>query len=552
MNDGLKKIERTLIILFLILAFVAIIGVIILIKSSHKQGDTADSGPSSEEATDGYDWEQGLSDSTLWLPENCDLYTQIPDFTIQDEDGNSHSIREFEGKPTIVIFWASWCSDCGEEMPNLNDYIREAENYGDVQFILVDKLDGEKETKDSALQYLEAQGITIGTYYDEGLVAYDTLGMHNIPTSFFLDSDGIIRTWCPKQITETAVFEAYLQNLLKGSDNATLEFLQDCMMDDKGGIHSTYDEKAENADASDILSESQGAMLEYAYEANNQALFNQTLAYIDTTLLSAKGLTAWTNSNGNPSAVNALIDDFRIYRSLYNANEKWSGYDSDLAKYESAIKTYGINDISTADNFNYVDFYDTDSKEYAKRFTLCYADLAAMKILSGKDVSLQTAYDNAVKIVTEGQISESFPLYYSYYDYDKKEYNDVELNSAEAMVTLLHLSEAGMLPESSLNWIRTQMENSGVKARYHVNGKVVEGYNYDSTAVYAIIAMIANNEGDTALRSQALKKMEKMRINDTRLCYNGAFGNTDGTGISSFDQIMPLLAYQKIENEIDE
>jgi hypothetical protein len=79
-----------------------------------------------------------------------------------------------------------------------------------------------------------------------------------------------------------------------------------------------------------------------------------------------------------------------------------------------------------------------------------------------------------------------------------------------------------------------------------VNGKVAEGYGYDSTAVYAIIAMIGVEEEDIVLVNQAVQKMEKLRIDDTSLSYNGAFGMEDGTEIRSFDQVMPLLAYMRI------
>ncbi len=90
------------------------------------------------------------------------------------------------------------------------------------------------------------------------------------------------------------------------------------------------------------------------------------------------------------------------------------------------------------------------------------------------------------------------------------------------------------------------MKQSGVKARYTIKGKVVEGYNYDSTAVYALIAMIGVEVGDSDLINQAIRKMEKMRIDDVNYSYNGAFGMEDGSGITSFDQVIPLLAYMKI------
>jgi uncharacterized membrane protein len=171
-----------------------------------------------------------------------------------------------------------------------------------------------------------------------------------------------------------------------------------------------------------------------------------------------------------------------------------------------------------------------------------------MSMLAAKEADMQEPYDKAVKVVTEGRISEEFPLYYSWYNYRTKEYEKDDLNAAEAMMTLLHLAEVDLLTEETITWLKTQMDLEGVKARYTVEGNIVEGYNYDSTAVYALVAMLAEEIDDMDLRGKALKKMEKMRINNTGYVYNGAFGLEDGSGIISFDQIMAMLAYAYTEN----
>ncbi|MBR1570331.1 MAG: TlpA family protein disulfide reductase [Bacteroidales bacterium] len=42
-----------------------------------------------------------------------------PDFTIQGADGKTYSLKDFKGKTLILDFWATWCPDCREEMPQL-------------------------------------------------------------------------------------------------------------------------------------------------------------------------------------------------------------------------------------------------------------------------------------------------------------------------------------------------------------------------------------------------------------------------------------------------
>ena len=197
-----------------------------------------------------------------------------------------------------------------------------------------------------------------------------------------------------------------------------------------------------------------------------------------------------------------------------------------------------------------MDFYQEDSNAYASRLTLCYVDLAGMELLAERKQDTYAACTNAAQLLEQGQISNEFPLYYSWYNYDKQRYERDDLNTAEAMVTLLHLSRQGLLKNNTVKWLKAQLSGEGLKARYTVDGQVVKGYNYESTAVYGLVAMIADEIGDTTLRGQALNKMEKTRIANTKLDYNGAFGMEDGTGITSFDQLIPLLTYAQMEKGI--
>ena len=42
-----------------------------------------------------------------------------PDFTLPGTDGKTYSLKDFRGKTLIIDFWATWCPDCREEMPQL-------------------------------------------------------------------------------------------------------------------------------------------------------------------------------------------------------------------------------------------------------------------------------------------------------------------------------------------------------------------------------------------------------------------------------------------------
>jgi hypothetical protein len=329
--------------------------------------------------------------------------------------------------------------------------------YAEIQFLFINKTDGEKEIIESALTYFQEFGIEEPFYFDNGDEAFNRLGIHNIPTTLFLDQDSVITAWSPKQIMEATKFEALLNKSLYGGSYATAKFIITHLMNEEGGIYSLYGGD-EAVGLSDILSESEGAMLEYAVLSTNHELFDKILAYINNDLW-LDGLTAWRVSAGKASKVNALIDDLRIYNALDQAQRIWGGYEEILEDYRIKLFTYGTR------KGKFVDFYDADSKEYANRFTLCYGDLKTMKRLAKEKSDFEAAYQACKEIILKGQISENFPLYYSWYNYKNGKYEKDDLNSVEAMITLLHLAEMDLLPDDTLEWLKSQMENSGVKAR---------------------------------------------------------------------------------------
>lgn len=534
-RDKLKKVEKICIVLVLILGLIALGGAIYL-KNANKDQDNTDLDiPAADTSHE-------LSEELDIYPSNLHLLEKVPDITLTSGAGEEVSLKDYSGKTIVLTFWNSWCSDCQEEFKYLNDFAKLIDSYKDVEFLLVNRLDGVKETKEQALNYLKDQGIQIETLFDEELQAYKTLGLKMIPTTLIIDGEGVLQVIQPKVMTETAQLKALIEYSLYGGSYATEYFISNNLSGEDGGVHVNYLNKTGTSPIGyDVLSESQGLLLEYGTLTNNQTLFDQTLSYINEHM-SAYPLVSWIKPESKDgSSVNALLDDLRIYKSLVAANKLWGNYNYNLSSYGEDIYKY-----NTKDN-QLVDFYDFKKKSKAERFTLCYADFKALEALKATNNKFKSVYENTLNSVKEGYINDNFPLYYSWYNYKKKTYEKDTLNMAEAMYTLYHLAQVGELKDETLKWLRARINGNGIKARYTVEGNVVEGFDYESTAIYALVVMIADEIGDDKLRSDAIIKMEKLRINSAGNELNGSFGYADGSNISSFDQCMPLLAYGKIE-----
>jgi thiol-disulfide isomerase/thioredoxin len=115
-----------------------------------------------------------------------------PDIALADRDGKLRRLSEWDGKPLVINFWATWCAPCRREIPMLNALARDPERAEfEVIGIAVD-------FREDVLRYLEETPIAYDVLIGEqdGLDAAKAFGVESVmlPFTAFTDRTGRIAT----------------------------------------------------------------------------------------------------------------------------------------------------------------------------------------------------------------------------------------------------------------------------------------------------------------------------------------------------------------------
>ena len=110
---------------------------------------------------------------------------KAPDFSVQMLDGSSQTLYDSKGKPTLLIFWATWCSPCREELAHLQEGIIDV--YGDsIRVLPISR--GEK--REVVEEFIASMGYTFNVGLDPDQKAYNKYALNFIPRCFVIEADG--------------------------------------------------------------------------------------------------------------------------------------------------------------------------------------------------------------------------------------------------------------------------------------------------------------------------------------------------------------------------
>ena len=108
-----------------------------------------------------------------------------PDFTVEMLDGSKVTLSALQGKPTLLIFWATRCPPCRLELSKLQEHI--IDRYGDkINVLPISR--GEERAK--VEEYISKLGYTFAVGLDGDQSIYRKYATNYIPRCFVIDAKG--------------------------------------------------------------------------------------------------------------------------------------------------------------------------------------------------------------------------------------------------------------------------------------------------------------------------------------------------------------------------
>lgn len=110
---------------------------------------------------------------------------QAPDFALQTLEGATVRLSDLRGQVVLLNFWATWCGPCRGELLTLQDRY----NHGGFEILAINF----DEPTAQIRPFVTNLGLSFPVLLDPGGATQELYRVRGYPTSFLVDSDGIIR-----------------------------------------------------------------------------------------------------------------------------------------------------------------------------------------------------------------------------------------------------------------------------------------------------------------------------------------------------------------------
>jgi|TARA_B110000211_G_C14003831_1_gene519830 peroxiredoxin len=120
-----------------------------------------------------------ITPATQWI--------EAHDFAGDMMDGKTVNLKDYRGRFVLLNFWATWCSPCLKEMPDLEKAYRQM---GKEKLVVLAVGMGESVEKIKA--FFNKYGFSFPLLADKKMEITKLYGVRNIPVTYLIDPAGIV------------------------------------------------------------------------------------------------------------------------------------------------------------------------------------------------------------------------------------------------------------------------------------------------------------------------------------------------------------------------
>ena len=183
-----------------VVAVIAVVGALLLSGGGEEGGDGQTAAPADAVSID------------RAAASQLEIGDQVPAFSAPGLDGGTVSWSDYEGSPTVLVVWASWCPHCQAELPVLVPATQAREG---VELVSVTTAIGQNPGPTPS-EFLADEGLTLTTAVDDDAgTLQQGLGVSSFPTVYYVDADGTVVNVSVGESPEGAI-EASLGELQAG------------------------------------------------------------------------------------------------------------------------------------------------------------------------------------------------------------------------------------------------------------------------------------------------------------------------------------------------
>lgn len=135
------------------------------------------------------------------------------DFTLKDQYGNTHTLSDYKGKTVFLNFWATWCSPCRAEMPDIQKLYEEFQQEDVVILGVAAPNLGREKSEEGIKGFLEENGYTYLVVMDTEAEVFQAYGINSFPTTFMIDKDGNVFGYISGQLSEETMRDIIRQTV---------------------------------------------------------------------------------------------------------------------------------------------------------------------------------------------------------------------------------------------------------------------------------------------------------------------------------------------------